>query len=332
VRRSLQHRNAFAACIAAALLAAPAAALAQGGVRDYGSRPIRLVVPVAPGGSTDVVARLIATGLGESAGLQVVVDNRAGAGGVIGSETVARAIPDGYTLLFAYASHTTMPFITKVPYDAYSDFAPVTQVAVQPLVLVVNPSLPVNNVKDLIALAKSRPKGINAGIATSGSAGHLATELFKLHTGTADGIVSVIYKGGAAAQVALLSGEVQLIFASTPSAMPYIKSGKVKMLATSATKRIAYLPELPTFAELGVPVETSPWQGILGPAKMPRAIVTRLYGQVAKLVKQPDMVERLVATGSEPVSSTPEEFAAKIKQELQEFGRIIPTLGLKGTP
>jgi tripartite-type tricarboxylate transporter receptor subunit TctC len=327
----MQKRNRFAAAGIAALLAFSAAALAQD-ARDYGSRPIRLVVPVAAGGGTDVIARLIATGLGESAGLQMIVDNRGGAGGVIGSETVARATPDGYTLLFAYASHTTMPFIAKVPYDAYSDFAPVTQVAVQPLVLIVHPSLPVNSVKELIALAKSTPKGLNAGIATPGSAGHLATELFKLRTGTSGGIVSVIYKGTSATQVALLSGEVQLLFVSTPSAMPYLKSGKVKMLATSSRKRIAYLPDLPTFAELGVPVEASPWQGIFGPAKMPRAIVMRLYGEVAKLLKQPAMIERLAAAGSEPVGSTPEEFAAKIKQELQEFGKLIPGLGIKGAP
>jgi tripartite-type tricarboxylate transporter receptor subunit TctC len=288
------------------------------------------VVPVPAGGGTDVIARLIGTGLGESAGWQVIVDNRGGAGGVIGAETVARAVPDGYTLLFPYASHTTMPFIAKVPYDAYSDFAPVTQVAVQPLVLVVHPSLPVNNVKELISLAKSTPTGINAGISTPGSAGHLATELFKLRTGTTGGIVSVMYKGSGATQVAMLSGEVQILFASTPSFMPYLKSGKVKMLAISGKKRIAYLPELPTFAELGVPIDASPWQGILGPAKMPRAIVMRLYDEVAKLLKQPNTIERLAAAGSEPVGSTPEEFGAKIRQELQEFGKLVPTLGIKG--
>ena len=325
----MKQRNALSTCIAALLLALPAAQAAQA-PQDYGSRPIRLVVPVAAGGGTDVIARLVATGLGESAGLQVIVDNRAGAGGVIGSETVARAIPDGYTLLFPYASHTTMPFLAKVPYDAYSDFTPVTQVAEAPLVLVVHPSLPVNNVKELIALAKSTPKGINAGIATPGSAGHLAMELFKVRTGTTGGIVSVIYKGSGATQIALISGEVQLTFASTPSFMPHLKSGKVKMLATSSKKRISYLPELPTFAELGVPVETAPWQGILGPAKMPRAIVMRLHGEVSKLVKQQKMIERLAEAGSEPVGSTPEEFGAKIKQELQDFGKIIPQLGIKG--
>lgn len=327
-----KKRHACVVCMVAAVLAVPSTVLAQNAMRDYGSRPIRLVVPVPAGGGTDVIARLIANGLGESAGLQVIVDNRGGAGGVIGAETVARANPDGYTLLFPYASHTTMPFITKVPYDAYNDFTPVTQVAVQPLVLIVHPSLPVNNVKELVAFAKSSPKGINAGISTPGSAGHLATELFKQRTGTTGGIVSVIYKGSSATQVAILSGEVQLHFASTPSFMPHLKSGKVKMLAISGNKRIAYLPELPTFAELGIPVEASPWQGILGPAKMPRAMVMRLYSEVAKLVKQPHMIERLAAAGSEPVGSTPEEFGAKLKQELQEFGKLIPALGLQGAP
>ena len=324
----MTQRNALAACIASVLLALPAQAATQA-AGDYGSRPIRLVVPVPAGGGTDVIARLVADGLAERSGLRIVVDNRGGGGGVIGSEIVARAVPDGYTLLFPYASHTTMPFIAKVPYDAYRDFAPVTQVAEQPLVLIVHPSVPVNNVKDLIALAKATPKGLNAAISTPGSAGHLATELFKQRTGTTGNIVSVIYKGSAATQVAMLSGEVQLHFASTPSFMPHLKSGKVKMLATNAKKRIAYLPDLPTFAELGMPIESSPWQGILGPAKMPRPIVMRLYGEVAKLVKQPAMIERLAAAGSDPVGSTPEEFAAKLRQELQEFGKLMPTLGFK---
>ena len=311
------------------LLALPAAALAQAAC-DYGSRPIRLVVPVSPGGASDSVARIVAAGLSESAGLRIIIDNRPGASGVIGSETVARAAPDGYTLLFAHARHTTMPFLTKVPYDAYRDFSPVTLVAVHPSLLVVNPSLPVANVKELIALAKSRPKGINAGVPTSGSAGHLATELFRLRTGTTDGIVSVMHKGGGPTQVALMSGEVQLAFGSVPASMPYIKSGKVKILASLAKKRLTYLPEVPTLAELGVQIDSvAPWQGILGPAKMPRPIVMRLYSEIAKVMKRPEVIERLAASGSEPVVSTPEELGEKIKQDLQEFGKIIPALGLK---
>ena len=284
-----------------------------------------------PGGSTDIVARIIAAGLVESSEFRVVVDNRGGAGGVIAADMVARAAPDGYTLLFAYASFTTTPFLGKVPYDPYRDFSPITLAAVNPLLLVVNPSLPVTNVKDLIALAKSRPKGLNAGIATVGSAGHLAMELFKLRTGVTDGIVSVIYSGGGPTQVALMSGEVQLVFGSVPTSQPYVKSGKVKVIASLAKRRLPYFPDTPTLAELGVPMDSAaPWQGILGPAKMPRPIVMRLYSEVATVLKRPEIVERLVATGAEVVGSTPDEFAEKIKQDLQEFAKIIPALGMKG--
>jgi tripartite-type tricarboxylate transporter receptor subunit TctC len=299
--------------------------------RDLSTRPIRVVVPVPPGGSTDIVARIIAVGLADSAGLKIVVDNRPGAGGIIGAETVARAAPDGHTLLFAYASFTTTPFLSKVPYDPYRDFTPITAVAVTPLVLVINPSLPVANVKDLVALAKSRPNGLSAGIATAGSAGHLAMELFKLRTGTTQGIVSVIYSGGAPAQIALMSGEVQLVFGSVQTSLPFIKSGKVKAIASLAKKRLTNFPDTPTLGELGVQMDSAaPWQGILGPAKMPRAIVMRLYSEVAKVLKRPEIIERLVVTGAEPIGSTPDEFADKIKQDLQEFSKLIPTLGMKG--
>jgi tripartite-type tricarboxylate transporter receptor subunit TctC len=322
----LQH-TVLTAVSAAMLLVLPALASAQG-ARDYGSRPIRLVVPVPAGGGTDIVARIVAAGLAEGAGLRLVVDNRPGAGGAIGSEMVARAVPDGYTLLFAYASHTTTPFMSKVSYDAYRDFSPVSLVSVNPLLLEVNASLPVANVKELIAFAKSSPKGLNAGVASSGSAGHLAAEIFKLRTGTTNSIASVIYKGGEAAQVALLSGEVQIVFASVLSSMPYAKSGKVRILATLAPNRLADLPDVPTLAEIGVSVDVAPWYGVLGPARMPRAIVMRLYNDIAKAVKSPTIVDRLAATGANPVASTPDEFSARIRRELDEFGKIIPALGL----
>ncbi len=299
--------------------------------RDFGSRPIRMVVPVPPGGSTDIVARIVAAGLTESAGWRVVVDNRPGAGGVIGAETVARANPDGYTLLFAYASFTTTPFLQKVPYDAYRDFSPITEVAVSPLLLVVNPMLPVSNVKELVALAKSRPKGLNAGIATAGSAGHLAMELFKLRTGTTDGIVSVMYSGGGPAQVALMAGEAQVVFGSVPTSLPFVKSGKVKAIASLAAKRLPYLPDVPTLTELGLSMESAaPWQGIAGPAKIPQTVVMRLYAEVAKVLKRAEVIERIAATGSDVVGSTPDDFAAKIRRDLLEFGKIIPQLGMRG--
>jgi len=327
----MKRGNAFVVrCVAGVLAALVGTAGAQGKLDEYGSRPIRLVVPVAAGGGTDTVARIVVAGL-ETAGLRLVVDNRAGAGGVIGTETVAKATPDGYTLLFAYASHTTAPFLGKVPYDADRDFYPVTQVGVSPLLLLVNPSLPVASVKELIAFAKSKPGGLNVGVATVGSAGHLSAELFKLRTGTADSIASVIYKGGAAAQIALLSNEVQLFFASAITAVPYMKSGKVKTLATSARNRLANFPEIPTLGEMGIAIDAAtPWQGLLAPAKTPDAIVRQLYGEIAKLAKRPEFAARLAAAGSDPVVSTSEEFRAKIKRELDEFGKLIPTLKLKG--
>ena len=330
----MQERTLVAACIAAvAARDRPHAAAAQD-ARDYGSRPIRLVVPVPPGGSTDIVARIIAAGLQESAGLRMVIDNRGGAGGVIGSETVARAAPDGNTLLFAYAAFTTTPFISKVPYDPYRDFTPVTLLAVNPLLVVTNPSLPVANVKELIALAKSKPKGLNASIASAGSAGHLATGIvqgpYRHHRRHRAGDLQG-WRGPAV--LALVTGEVQVMFASVPTSLGHIKAGKAKVLATVGSKRLAAFPDSPTLTELGIKGvdAAAPWQAILGPAKMPRPIVMRLYSESAKVLKRPDIIERLAANGAEPVGSTPEELGERIKNDLQEFGKIIPTLGMKGT-
>ena len=183
----------------------------------------------------------------------------------------------------------------------------------------------------LFRSAKSRPKGLNAGIAGTGSAGHLAMGLFRQRTGTMDGIVPVIYSGGAPAQIALMSGEAHLVFGSVPTTMPFVKSGKVKVLASLAKKRLSYYPDVPTLAELGVAMESAaPWQGLIGPAKTPRAVVMRLYGESSKVLKRAEIIDRLQAAGADVVSSTPEEFAEKIKSDLQEFAKLIPTLGMKG--
>jgi tripartite-type tricarboxylate transporter receptor subunit TctC len=311
--------------IVGALSMAPAAAQ---NARDYGKRPIRMLVPVPPGGSTDIVARIVIGPLTEMTGYTIVIDNRAGAQGAIATDIVARAAPDGYTLLFAYATHTTLPFINKVPYDPFRDFAPITQVSVNPLLVVVHPTVPVTSVKELIALAKSKPKSLNLGIATAGSAGHIAAELFKLRSGTGDGIVSVIYRGGGPSMVALLSGEVQMMFASVPTSTPYLKSGRLKTLATVGPKRLPYLPELPSLGEYGFTIEAAPWQALLGPANMPREIITRLYGEMSRVLKRPEVIERLAAAGADVVSSTPEEFDARLKRELNEYSKLIPTFGL----
>lgn len=298
---------------------------------EYPEKPIRLLVPSPPGGSNDSVARIVAAGLGRTMGKTVVVDNRAGGGGIIASELVARALPDGYTLLFAYAAFTTTPFLAaNLSYDVLRDFAPITEIASQPLLLAVNPSVPVNTVKELIALSKARPGGLTAGYTQVGSATHLATEIFKLKTDTGRSIVSVSYKGGAAGQLALLSGEVQASFATATSSMPQIKAGRIRVLATSAPQRLPYLPDVPTFAEAGVSgMDVVVWQGLLAPARTPRPIVHRVHAEVVSLLKLPETLERLAALGSDPVGSSPEAFAAKLKRELHEFGNVIKVLGLK---
>jgi len=313
---------------AVAALALPAQGWAQ--APSYPTKAIRMIVPVTPGGSTDVVGRIIGNRLREAFGESVVVDNRPGAGSIPGSEIVARAAPDGYTLLFGYITHTTTPFLhSKVPYDAVKDFTPVSLVATQPIVVVTNTSVPANTLKELIALSRAKPGQLHYGVAATGSAGHVAAEMFKMLTG-AD-FVAVPYKGGAPVQVALQSGEVQLAFASTTSALAQIRAGKLRTLATTGAKRIAYLPDVPTIEEAAglKGFEVSPWQGILGPARLPRPIVDRLHGAIVRMLKQPETIERLAATGTDPVGSTPEEFAAHIRRELEQFGKVIKASGMR---
>lgn len=301
---------------------------------DYPSRPIRLLVPSPPGGSNDGVARIVANGLSRTLGRNVVVDNRPGGGGIIAAETVARALPDGHTLLFAYAAFTTTPFLaSNLPYDVMRDFAPITEIANQPLILVAHPSVQANTVKELIALAQSRPGGLTAAHTQIGSATHLATELFRLKTGTTKTILAVSYKGGGPAQIALLSGEAQISLATVTSSLPQIKSGKLKPIATSAPKRLPYMPEVPTFEEQGLTgIDVTVWQGLLAPARTPRPIVERIYTEVKQLLSERETLQRLTALGSDPLGSTPAEFGAKLERELQTFGKLIGMLGLKPAP
>jgi len=321
----MMRRCAVALCTV--LSAAPVVAQQEA----YPAKPIRLIVPSPPGASNDGIARIVANGINQSLGRPIVVDNRAGGGGIIASELVARARPDGYTLLLAYAAFTTTPFLqANMPYDVLKDFAPITEIANQPLFLVVNTAIPVNSVKELVALAKSRAGGLMAGYTQSGSSTHLATEIFKLKTGTINTITSVSYKGGAPVQVALMSGEVQLSFATATSTLPQINSGRIRVIATSAAKRLSYAPEVPTLAEEGVlNLDAAPWQGLLAPAGTPHVIVARIHAEIVRLLKLKESQERLAALGADPVGSTPEEFRSKLATELQEFGRIIPALGLK---
>lgn len=312
------------------LLLSSGAAWAQAAkTTSYPDRPVRIIVPVAPGGGTDIVARVVSTRLSEVFGAPFVVDNRPGAGSMIGTDIVAKAQPDGHTLLFAYAAHTIVPFIySSVPYDVNKDFAPVTLVGAQPLVLTVHPSVKANSVQELIALTKTKPGGLNVGLATPSSSGALAAELFKILTHAQ--MVSVPFKGSGPAMIALLSGEVQAIFATPPDVMPHLKSGRVKVIATSSKERLPYLPDVQTLAEAGIKdLNTFPWQGLLAPAKTPSEIVDKLYKQIAEVLKTPYARERFAASGIDIVGSSPREFSVQIRRELEQNGRVIKAVGMK---
>ncbi len=298
---------------------------------NYPNKPIRLIVPSPPGGSNDGVARIVANELNRSLGQSIIVDNRAGAGGVIAADLVANSTPDGYTVLFAYATFTTAPFLNaKLPYDPINDFSPITEIANQPLLLVANPSLQANTVGELVALANSRKGGLAAGFTQIGSSTHLTTEIFKQRTHTTKTILGVSYKGGGAAQIALLSGEVQISFTTVTAAMPQVKAGRIKVIATTARERLSYLPNVPTFVEAGVQgLEVAPWQGLMVVKGTPREIIVKLHSEVVKLLKIRDARERLAALGAVPIGSSPEEFSKKIEIEIQESGKLIKALGLK---
>jgi len=302
---------------------------AQAQTIAYPTRSVRVIVTASTGGSTDIVARIVGMKLSALLQQQFIVDNRPGAGGIIGAETVATANPDGHTVLFAWANHTITPLLTsKVPYDPVRDFSPVTLVAIQPLLLVVNATLPVSSIKDLVAMAKAKPNELREAIAGIGGVGHIAGEIFKLETGTK--ITSINYKGAGPAQLALLQGEAHITYVSPVSAIPDIKAGRIKALGTSGEQRLSYLPDVPTFNESGLPnLNVNPWQGILVPAKTPPAVIDKLRRSVVTALNDPDTVERLVATGSIPKSSTPEELGAKIKKDIEYFGRVVKFANIK---
>ncbi len=295
----------------------------------YPERPVRVIVPVAAGGGTDIIARLTVSKLSELAGQPFVVDNRPGAGGVLGNEIVARAPADGYTLLFTYAAHTIVPFIyRKVPYDVYKDFTPITLAGQQPLLLAINATVPANTTQELIALARAKPGALNVALATPSSSGALAAELFKLLTNTQ--MVSVPFKGGAPALTALLGGEVQLIFTTPPTVMPFIKSGRVKILGTSGRERVPYLPEVPTLAEAGVKdFETAPWQGVLGPANLPAPIVDYLQTHIRSVLRLAETRDKFAASGTDAIGNTPQEFSRMIRRELEQNKKVIQAVGMR---
>ena len=303
----------------------PSAALAQ----VYPSKPVRLIVPFAPGGGTDTIARTIANKLSESLGKPVVVDNRGGAGGIIAADTVAKAAPDGYTLLMGTPGSLTInPALANSPYDTLRDFAPISLATVSPFVLVVHPGVPVSNVKELIALAKAKPNALNYGSGGTGAVAYLAAEQFNALARVQ--ITHVPYKGSGPAIIDLLSGVLQLEFENLPVVLNYVRSGKLKALAVGTQKRSTYLPDVPTMVEAGVPgYEASTASGVLAPAKVPRPLIDRLNAEVVKAVKSPQVRDTLGALGAEPVGSTPEQYREHIANELKRYVSLVKSLGIK---
>ena len=298
--------------------------------QEYPRKAIRLIVPFAPGGGNDTVARAIAQSAGTSLGQPVVVDNRAGAGGMLGAELAARAPPDGYTLfLGGVSSHAINPNLhAKLPYDPVKDFAPITLIASAPSVLVVNPSLPARTLAEFTALAKASPGRINYASNGNGSSAQLAAVLYESMAGVQ--MVHVPYKGLAPALVDLLAGEVQAMFSSVVAIVPNIKAGRLRALAVTGKRRAALLPEVPTLDESGVPgYEAGSWYGILAPAGTPQAVVAKLHEAIVRALAQPEVRERLVSEGAEVIGSTPEAFAAHITAELARMGKLIRDAGIR---
>jgi tripartite-type tricarboxylate transporter receptor subunit TctC len=297
--------------------------------QNYPARPIRLVVPQSPGGSTDQVARPLAKLLGDALGQGVVVDNRAGAGSVIGTDIVAKSAPDGYTLLAVAASFTISPSLYKqLPYEVERDFAPITMLSAFPNVLVVHPSLSVTSVDGLFSYLKKNPGKANYSSSGIGTGTHLSTELLK-HLAGID-MVHVPYKGGAPSINALLAGEVQVTLATISTALPHVKSGRLRALAVTSRQRVSALPEVPTLDESGVKgYEYLSWIGLLAPAKTPRAIVEKLAAESARAARTPEMRAILALEGAEPIGSSPDEFGTQIRTELARWSKLVAATGIK---
>jgi len=295
----------------------------------YPDKPVRMVVPFPPGGGTDVVARAIALKLTEQWGQSVVVDNRPGAASMVGTEMLARAVPDGYTLGFVSMSHTINPSIyKKLPFDPIADFSPVALAATAPNVLVVNPGVGAKSVAELVQIAKARPGKLNFPSSGNGGVSHLSMEMFRYAAGI--DIVHVPYRGAGPALTALLANETQLMMATTPVALPQMKAGRLIALATTGLKRSSLAPEIPTVAEAGYPgFEADTWYGMLAPAKVPPALVNQANAAVTKMLTQADFKERLAHEGAQPAGGTPAQFATHIKSEIEKWAKIVRTAKVK---
>jgi tripartite-type tricarboxylate transporter receptor subunit TctC len=309
---------------AAALLSTAHPVLAQ----SYPAKSVRVIVPSAPGGSVDTLGRLVAQKLSASLGQQFVVENRSGSGGVVGTEVVAKAAPDGYTLLMAYHSHIINPALyPKLPYDTIKSFSPITQVAVQPQMFNVHPTLPAKSTRELIALAKARPGQLLFGSAGSGSGGHLANEIFNSMAGIK--MTHVPYKGSAPALIDVIAGNTQLMVATLITSLPFVRSGRLRALGVSSVKRSPVLPDVPTIAETLPGYECVVSYFLLAPAGTPDDVIAKLHAESAKALRQPDVVERLARDGADPVGNTPQETARYITAEIDKWGKAVKASGAR---
>ncbi len=320
----------FALCTAGAVAPATAQTASTGSGQAYPSKTVRILVGFAPGGSTDIVARLIAQEMTKNVGQQVVVDNRPGAGGNIAAELTSKAPPDGYTLFACTTGvFAIQPFLySKLPYDPEKGLTPVTQTGSLPYIIVVHPSLPVKNVRDFIAFAKARPGQINYASSGIGTASHLSAALFASAAGIS--MVHVPYKGTGNAMSDLLGGQVVLLFDQPVSSLPQVQAGKLRVLGISSGTRFSTLKDIPTIAEQGLPgFEAISWSGICAPGGTPKPIVDRIYSEVAKVLKVPEIRDRLLRDGIEPIGSTPEQYAEHIKKEAVKWGKVVKDSGAR---
>ena len=317
----------FLGTLASMLFAAvTTTAIAQ---QNYPSKPIRLIVPFAPGGGNDFLARLVGQKLSERLGQQFVVDNRAGASGIVATDLVAKAAPDGYTLLLGFVGPLALnPNLEKVPYNPVHDFAAASLLASSYHILVVHPSVPARSVKELIALAKARPGEINYASSGSGATLHLVGELFKSAAGI--NITHIPYKGAGPAAIAVISGEAQMMFSSTTAVIQHMRANRLAALAVTSPNRSPLAPEVPTLVESGLRgVEVGSWYALLAPAATPREIITRLHAEIVRLAAMPDYRQQLEKQAFEPLTSSPEQFPAFVKAELEKWGKVIKTAGVK---
>jgi tripartite-type tricarboxylate transporter receptor subunit TctC len=317
----MTHQTVFASVLAACLTAAACAQAAQLAV-DYPNRPVRIIVPLAPGGGSDYTARYIGTRLSERIAQPVIVDNRPGASGIQGTDMVAKANPDGYTLLLAYSTHAqSAQLFSRLPYDPLNDFAPVTIVIMTPLTMQLHPAVPAKTVKEFIAYAKQNEGKLNYGSSGPGSSPHLTTELFDSMAGIR--MTHIPYKGVGQYITAQLGNEIQFSFANMFTTMSHWKAGRLRLIATTGTKRLEAVPDLPTVAESGLPdFESLTWYGFVAPAKTPKPVINKLQQEIKAIVFSPDVKKQFVEQGNEPLASSPEEFAKVMRADANKWGAI----------